>query len=178
MNPERIQHQGAFVKKESFAVFLAAFAVACASAQDPKSTAPARSAEAATPACKPVPTELVVKDLKQGEGRPLIPRASVMVFYTGWLYDGCKADFKGAQFDSNRERPVPFGLMVGAGRVMKGWDEGLVGMKEKGGKRLLIIPPEKAYGDKAQGNIPANSALVFEVDTVGIGFYPETPAAK
>jgi FKBP-type peptidyl-prolyl cis-trans isomerase len=160
---------------KTFVAFCAAlFAAACASAQDPKPAAPAKAAEQAAPACQATPKELVVKDIQEGEGRPIIPRASVMVFYTGWLYDGCKADFKGAQFDTNRERPVPFGLVVGAGRVIKGWDEGLVGMKEKRAKRLLIIPPDKGYGSVAQGDkIPANSALVFEVDTVGIGFYPK-----
>jgi FKBP-type peptidyl-prolyl cis-trans isomerase len=157
-------------------VFLctALIAAACASAPDPKSAPAMKTADQQPPACQPMPKELVVKDLSPGEGRDLIPRASVMVFYTGWLYDGCKADLKGAMFDSNRERPVPFGLVVGVGRVIKGWDEGLVGMKEKGAKRLLIIPPDKAYGEKGTGEkIPPNAALVFEVDTVGIGYYPQ-----
>jgi FKBP-type peptidyl-prolyl cis-trans isomerase FkpA len=160
---------------KAFVVFCAALvAAACASAQDPKpASAAKKTAEEAQPACQPTPKDLVVKDITPGEGRDLIPRASVMVFYTGWLYDGCKPDLKGAMFDSNRERPVPFGLVVGVGRVIKGWDEGLVGMKEKGAKRLLIIPPEKGYGEKGSGEkIPPNAALVFEVDTVGIGYYP------
>ena len=145
---------------------------ACAPAQDPKAAAAAPS-EAAQPACQAAPKNLVVKDLNVGEGRELIPRASVMVFYTGWLYDGCKPDMKGAMFDSNRERPAPFGFIVGVGRVVKGWDEGVVGMKEKGHKRLLIIPADKAYGDRAVSDkIPPNSTLVFEVETVGIGYYP------
>ena len=155
---------------------------ACASAQDPKpaaaTPAPAKATSAeAQPKCQASPKELVVKDLEPGSGRPLIPRASVLVWYTGWLYDGCKPDFKGAQFDSNRTRPVPFGVVVGGGRVIKGWDEGLVGMKEKA-KRLLIIPADKAYGEKGAGNglIPPNAALVFEVETLTIQYYPQAEA--
>ena len=101
-----------------------------------------------------------------------------MVHYTGWLYDGCKPDFKGAMFDTSTTRPVPFGVVVGAGRVIKGWDEGLIGMKEKGHKRLLIIPPDKAYGEKGAANvIPPNAALVFEIETIAVGFYPQPSEA-
>jgi FKBP-type peptidyl-prolyl cis-trans isomerase len=118
-----------------------------------------------------------VKDLEPGTGRELIPRASVMVNYTGWLYDGCKPDLKGNMFDTSANRGVPFGVVVGGGKVIKGWDEGLVGMRERGAKRVLIIPPDKGYGEKGAGNvIPPNSTLVFEIETVGIGYYP--PDAK
>jgi len=152
-------------------------AAACATQPDPKPAVAAKAGADAQPACKATPKELVVQDVKVGEGRDLIPRASVLVHYTGWLYDGCKPDLKGAQFDSSRDKPTPFGFMVGAGRVIKGWDEGVVGMKEKGHKRVLIIPPDKAYGEKGAGDrIPPNSALVFEIDTVQVGYYP-TPAA-
>ena len=120
----------------------------------------AKSAE-----CAPPPKELVMKDIAPGDGDTVRFRTAVAVSYTGWLYDGCKPDFKGEQFDSSEGRPA-FGLMVGAGRVIKGWDEGLVGMKEHG-KRLLIIPPDKAYGDRAVGPvIKPNSTLVFEVEVV------------
>ncbi len=108
----------------------------------------------------------------------MITRTGLMVTYTGWLYDGCKADLKGALFDK-WDRPVPFGFIVGAGRVIKGWDEGVPGMKEKGAKRLLIIPPDKAYGEKGAGDkIPPNAALVFEIETFGIGYYPTAPAKQ
>lgn len=151
---------------------------ACASAQDPKPVVAAKSPADAQPRCQASPKDLVVKDLKVGEGRDLIPRASVMVQYTGWLYDGCKEDLKGAKFDSSLDRPAPFGFMVGAGRVIKGWDEGVIGMKEKGHRRLLIIPADKAYGEKGAGDrIPPNAALVFEIETVQIGFYPGAPGA-
>ena len=165
-------------------LFAVVVAAACAAQPDTKTAAASQKApEETTPSCKATPKELVVKDIKVGEGREVIPRASVLVHYTGWVYDGCKPDLKGKQFDSSLERPVPFGFIVGAGRVIKGWDEGVVGMKEKGAKRLLIIPPDKAYGEKGvperdkhgEFRIPPNSALVFEIDTFQIGYYP--PAA-
>ena len=117
----------------------------------------AKSAE-----CAPPPKDLVVKDLEPGNGDAIAFRTAVLMSYTGWLYDGCKADFKGEQFDSSATHGKPLGFMVGAGKVIKGWDEGLIGMKEHG-KRLLIIPADKAYGERAVGPIKPNSALVFEV---------------
>ena len=160
---------------------VALLAGACASAQESKPAASAaKPANAeAQPKCQPSPKELVVKDIEPGTGRELIPHASVMVHYTGWLYDGCKADLKGNMFDTSLNRNAPFGVVVGGGRVIKGWDEGLVGMREKGAKRLLIIPPDKGYGEKGAGNvIPPNSTLVFEIETVGIGYYPPDAAKK
>jgi FKBP-type peptidyl-prolyl cis-trans isomerase len=115
-------------------------------------------------ACAPPPKELVTKDIKVGDGADVANRTPVLVGYTGWLYDPCTADHKGEMFDTSEKRVTPLGLIVGTGKVIKGWDEGLVGMKENG-VRLLVIPPDKAYGDKAMGNgkIPPNSTLVFEV---------------
>jgi FKBP-type peptidyl-prolyl cis-trans isomerase len=119
-------------------------------------------------ACAPAPKELVKKDLDAGSGDAARVRSAVVVSYTGWLYDGCKADLKGEQFDTSVGRPTPFGFVVGAGRVIKGWDEGLVGMKEHG-RRLLVIPPDKAYGERAVGPvIKPNSTLVFEVELLRI----------
>lgn len=148
---------------------VACTAVACA-------TPDGKPAAAAKAACAPPPTELVVKDITPGTGQAVRFRSAVTVGYTGWVYDGCKADFKGTEFDSSRDRQVPFGFMVGAGRVIKGWDEGLIGMKEKG-KRLLIIPAAKAYGERemAGGKIPANSTLVFEIDLAQIVYQPGEP---
>ncbi len=137
----------------------------------PQVTAPPPPvAVAAAPAnCTPAPSELVVKDLAPGEGPTLGFKSAANMWYTGWLYDGCKADFKGKRFDGNVGNPVPLPLMVGVGRVIKGLDEGLVGMKAKG-KRLLIIPPNKAYGSREVpgGAIPPNSTLVFEVEVANI----------
>jgi FKBP-type peptidyl-prolyl cis-trans isomerase len=165
--------------------FVAAFAFGCAAPEAEKPAAavkqdaqpPAASAAAADKgnACAPAPKDLVVKDLQEGTGATVVFRSAVLVGYTGWVYDGCKPDFKGKEFDSSRDRPTPFGLTVGAGRVIKGWDEGLIGMKEKG-KRLLIIPPDKAYGDRSPTPaIPANSTLVFEVELVQALYTPGQP---
>ena len=155
--------------RNAFSVgLLAAVLMGCAEA--PK--APEPKPVAAPKPCAPAPSELVVKDIAPGTGQALRFRSAANVWYTGWLYDGCKPDFKGKQFDSNIGK-VPFPLMVGVGRVIKGWDEGVVGMKEKG-KRLLIIPPNKAYGAREfpDGRIPPNSTLVFEIDVVNIVHQP------
>ena len=165
--------------KSKFILAVALVASACAAAKEAPVAATTKASEDAQPRCLATPKDLIVKDVTVGEGRDVIPLSSVMVHYTGWIYDGCKADLKGAQFDSSHSRPVPFGFRVGAGRVIKGWDEGVVGMKEKGGKRVLIIPPDKGYGAEGKGEkIPPNSALVFEIETVGIGYYPSQPNAK
>jgi FKBP-type peptidyl-prolyl cis-trans isomerase len=170
------------------ALGLAAFTFACAAPEPEKAAKQeppraAQAAPAATPAapakpdaCTPPPKELVVKDIAPGSGQAVRFRSAVLVGYTGWVYDGCKPDFKGKEFDSSRDRPAPFGLTVGAGRVIKGWDEGLIGMKEKG-KRLLVIPPDKAYGERSPTPaIPPNSTLVFEVELVQIVYQPGEPA--
>ena len=154
-------------------------AVGCATAQEkPATPAPAAAAPASIAAranCPAPPKDLVVKDLQAGTGEAAAFRSVVLVGYTGWVYDGCAQDFKGEKFDSSDGRPAPFGLVLGAGRVIKGWDEGLVGM-QKGGRRLLVIPPEKAYGARSPTpKIPPNSTLVFEVTLVDITASP-TPA--
>ena len=160
-------------------LLVAATAVALAACTAAREEPPAaRTAAApAKPACKPAPRELVMQDLAPGSGQTVRFRSGAMVWYTGWLYDGCKPDLKGAQFDTNRGQAVPFSLLVGTGKVIKGWDEGLIGMKE-GGKRLLVIPPDKAYGERAMagGKIPPNSTLVFEVEVMHIPYQP--PEAK
>ncbi len=153
---------------------IAALAAGCAGNETKMAAAPA--AAPAKAACEPAPTTLVKKDLKEGEGRTAVPLATAMVFYTGWVYDPCAPGHKGVEFDSNMSKPVPFGLRIGAGRVIKGWDEGLPGMKE-GGKRLLIIPASMAYGDKQVGEkIPPNSTLVFEVTLAQLANVPGQPA--
>lgn len=140
-------------------LFAAVLAAGCATQETPKP---------APVACKPAPNELETKDLQVGTGDTVRFRTAVLVRYTGWLYDGCAKDLKGAMFDTSEGRPVPFGFIVGAGRVIRGWDEGVIGMKE-GGKRLLIIPSDKGYGAKgAPPKIPPNAALVFEVEVVKI----------
>ena len=143
--------------------------IAAGCAQTPDTRPASAPVAAAKPACKPAPTELEVKDLAPGKGDERVRfRTAVLVAYTGWVYDGCKDDMKGEMFDSSVSRGVPISVMVGAGRVIKGWDEGLVGMKEEG-KRLLVIPPGKAYGERSPTpKIPPNSTLVFEVELAKI----------
>jgi FKBP-type peptidyl-prolyl cis-trans isomerase len=160
------------MKRLMIAAATAALVAACGAPQTPTPMA----AAPAKPACEPPPATLVKKDLQEGNGRTAVPLSTAMVFYTGWLYDACAPDHKGAQFDSNVDKRVPFGLRIGAGRVIKGWDEGLPGMKE-GGKRLLVIPANMAYGERQMGDkIPPNSTLVFEVSLVQLANIPGQPA--
>jgi FKBP-type peptidyl-prolyl cis-trans isomerase FkpA len=92
----------------------------------------------------------------------------VLVHYTGWLHDPSAADGHGKKFDSSVDRRQPFEFVLGAGQVIRGWDEGVKGMKV-GGKRTLIIPPEMGYGARGAGGvIPPNATLVFDVELVEI----------
>lgn len=100
-------------------------------------------------------------DLIEGEGEAAKAGQRVVVHYTGWLTDGSK-------FDSSLDRNDPFSFALGAGQVIRGWDEGVQGMKI-GGKRKLTIPPQLGYGARGAGGvIPPNATLVFEVELLGI----------
>ncbi len=112
-------------------------------------------------------TELISRDRSVGTGEAAVSGQAVAVQYTGWIYDPSKPDGKGTKFDSSRDRPAPFSFMLGAGRVIKGWDQGVVGMKPKG-QRTLIIPPQMAYGDRGVGPIAPNSTLIFDVELVDL----------
>lgn len=112
--------------------------------------------------------ELQIVDQKTGAGPEAVSGKPVIVHYTGWLYDPATADGHGAKFDSSLDRGVPFGFFLGAGKVIKGWDEGIVGMKV-GGKRTLVIPPGKAYGERGAGGvIPPNATLLFDVELIEV----------
>lgn len=113
-------------------------------------------------------TELIKEDTKIGIGEEAVVGKAVEVHYTGWLYDPSAADKKGTKFDSSRDRGAPFSFLLGAGRVIKGWDRGVAGMKV-GGQRILIIPADMAYGAQGAGKIiPPNAALIFEVELLGL----------
>ena len=106
---------------------------------------------------------LEYEDLKEGTGNAVKAGDTVEVHYTGWL----KAD--GKKFDSSLDRGQPFSVKVGAGMVIKGWDEGLVGIKV-GGKRKLTIPAKLGYGERGAGGvIPPNADLNFDVELLGVG---------
>ena len=103
-------------------------------------------------------------DTVVGSGKRADAGRTVSVHYTGWLYEN---GTKGAKFDSSKDRNDPFEFDLGAGHVIKGWDEGVQGMQE-GGTRVLVIPPELGYGARPVGPIPPNSTLVFDVELLDV----------
>lgn len=139
------------------------------------------------------PAELKIIDVKQGSGREASAGKAAIVQYTGWIFDPTAPNQRGKKFDSSLDRPgkVPFGFLIGVGKVIKGWDQGVVGMKV-GGKRTLIVPPVLAYGEKgiprtpprveatgsgavavpppAEGDyiIPPNATLIFDVELIDL----------
>ena len=106
------------------------------------------------------PSGLQYWDITTGSGATAVPGKIVKVHYTGWLTDGTK-------FDSSLDRNQPYEFPLGAARVIKGWDEGVAGMKV-GGKRQLRIPPGLAYGSRGVGPIPPNSTLIFDVELLEV----------
>ncbi len=113
-------------------------------------------------------SELQIIDQQVGEGTEAVAGKPVVVHYTGWLYDESAADNKGNKFDSSRDRNDPFMFNLGAGQVIKGWDQGVAGMKV-GGQRTLIIPAELGYGARGAGGvIPPNATLVFDVELLDV----------
>lgn len=127
------------------------------------------TATAQTPPAAPAEVkELIVRDTKVGEGKVAESGKAVSMHYTGWLYDPAAPEQKGAKFDSSVDRKIPFGFVLGVGKVIKGWDQGVVGMKE-GGKRTLVIPSHLAYGERGAGGvIPPNATLLFDVELIRI----------
>ena len=128
-----------------------------------KPAAPATTqAQAPAPAPQPAgPSELGKLDLKMGDGAEAVKGKRAKVHYTGTLIDGSK-------FDSSVDRGEPFTFMLGAGQVIKGWDEGVAGMKV-GGKRKLTIPYQMAYGEQGRPpKIPAKATLIFDIELLGV----------
>ena len=120
------------------------------------------SSDAAAPAEVTTSSGLKYQDIKEGNGDVATAGKTVAVHYTGWLTNGTK-------FDSSKDRGDPFEFPLGGGRVIKGWDEGVQGMKI-GGTRKLTIPPALGYGSRGAGGvIPPNATLVFEVELLAVG---------
>ena len=106
-------------------------------------------------------------DTIPGSGKEAVAGATAVVNYTGWLYEPGKETLRGAQFDSSAGR-APFSFQLGAGQVIRGWDEGVQGMKV-GGTLILVIPAELGYGARGAGGvIPGNATLMFEVELLGV----------
>ena len=108
---------------------------------------------------------LKIEEVVVGSGAVAAKGQEVTVHYTGWLMQGGKA---GSKFDSSKDRNDPFVFSLGEGQVIKGWDQGVEGMKV-GGKRKLTIPPELAYGSRGAGGvIPPNATLIFDVELIAL----------
>jgi FKBP-type peptidyl-prolyl cis-trans isomerase len=132
----------------------------------PPAAVPADSAVPA--AAAPAVATLEVVELQAGSGAPITPGQKAVVQYTGWLYETSAPDKKGKEFDSSSNSGKPFSFVVGTGQVIKGWDQGVLGMKV-GGRRRLTIPAELGYGDVGAGGvIPPGAALVFDVELVAV----------
>jgi FKBP-type peptidyl-prolyl cis-trans isomerase len=113
-------------------------------------------------------TSLQVADTKVGKGAAAVPGKDVTVHYIGWLYDGKAPDHHGKKFDSSRDHGEPFTFRLGSGSVIRGWDQGVAGMKV-GGQRTLVIPSDLGYGARGTGAIiPPNATLVFDVELLGV----------
>src|SRR6266581_807246 len=120
------------------------------------------------PVSTPAPTTLQITDVKAGKGPAITAGQTAVVHYTGWLYSATAPDHKGKKFDSSRDRNDPFSFQVGAGEVIGGWDQGVVGM-QAGGQRRLVIPPALGYGASGAGGvIPPNATLLFDIELLSI----------
>ena len=114
------------------------------------------------------PSGLQIIDSTVGTGASPKPGQTCVMHYTGWLYDESAPEHKGTKFDSSRDRNDPFEFPLGAGHVIKGWDQGVEGMKV-GGQRTLVIPAALGYGARGAGGvIPPNATLVFDVELLGV----------
>jgi len=149
----------------SAAALAAALVVAPAVADDVKPTPAPEAAQKGDSKMQKTPSGLQFEDIKEGTGASPKPGQTCVMNYTGWLWEN---GVKGKKFDSSLDRGTPFEFPIGQGRVIKGWDEGVATMKV-GGKRVLLIPPQLAYGARGAGGvIPPNATLIFEVELLGV----------
>lgn len=148
---------------------------ACGGSNESGETADPQAADSTDSPTKSTPTSpreiapgLTMRILEAGSGDVAEAGDTAVVHYTGWLYDETAPDNRGQKFDSSLDRGQHFRFPLGAGRVIKGWDQGVVGM-QVGEVRELTIAPEMAYGERGAGNlIPPGATLVFEVELAGI----------
>ncbi len=114
-----------------------------------------------------LPDGLEIADMVVGEGPEAEAGMNLQMHYTGWLYDENAPEGKGTKFDSSRDRGQTFDVPLGKGMVIKGWDEGIVGMKP-GGRRMLKIPSNLGYGPNGRGPIPGGATMLFDVALISI----------
>jgi FKBP-type peptidyl-prolyl cis-trans isomerase FkpA len=150
-------------------VSAAAFAQAPQAQPEAAPAAPAAPLVVGSATPGPAAEQLIITDTKVGTGAEATVGATVYMHYSGWLYRPLAKNMHGKMFDSSIARGEPLDFVLGAGRVIKGWDQGIIGMKV-GGKRTLIIPSELAYGARPTpgSGIPPNSALIFDVELVNV----------
>ncbi|HEX7798140.1 MAG TPA: FKBP-type peptidyl-prolyl cis-trans isomerase [Vicinamibacterales bacterium] len=140
----------------SLFVCAVALSVACGSS----STTPTSSPDSGI-------TSLQTTDVTVGTGTQATSGRVVTVHYTLWLYSTTASDHRGSRIESSHDLGQPFSFTLGAGQVIRGWDQGVPGMKV-GGVRTLIIPPSLGYGNQANGKIPPNSTLIFDVELIDV----------
>jgi FKBP-type peptidyl-prolyl cis-trans isomerase len=112
-------------------------------------------------------TELQYIDVGMGAGAEALPGMFIVLNYTGWLYDPFAPGYRGAKFDSSLDRDAAYGFFLDTGKVIKGWDEGVPGMKI-GGRRTLAVPPGMAYGAGGSNVIPPNATLLFDIELLDV----------
>ncbi len=122
--------------------------------------------ESEAPTSPPLGIPFSTTDLVVGTGTEARVGQTVRVFYTGWIYSQGATDNKGSQFDANTSG-IGFSFTLGQNTVIKGWEQGVPGMKV-GGKRRLIVPPDLAYGSSGAGSIPGNATLIFEIELLSV----------
>ena len=159
MPPETFMTRCRLLASAAAAVFLVPSAITFAQAPSGAITPPSSKMDAKV-------TQMEKIDTKVGGGIEATKGKIAVVHYTGWLYDPGAADKKGKKFDSSRDTPSPFSFPLGAGKVIRGWDEGVVGMRV-GGKRTLIIPAE-LHGERGAGGYSAGRDVVFDVELLEV----------